>query len=309
MAVSKVILNGQTLMDVTQDTVTEGTLLSGQTATGADGVRLTGSASVPQPSDAAPSMDGTAAAGASSAYARADHVHPTDTSRQAALVSGTNIKTINGESILGSGDLAVGGSVGYKTQAVSIPASAWSNNAATVNASAVTASNDVIVTPAPASMAAWAAAGVYCSAQASGTLTFTCSTVPTEALTANVMVFEGGRPQVPSTYSITVSLTNPVNSGQFHYCEIWQMASDSTTDLANVKLAVITSPTGSCVVECSTAAYGLYIYPWGTSTYADSNNVSCTGGVSLSRQEDNQIFVFTLTGDGTITIDGIDYDD
>ena len=29
--------------------------------------------------------------------------------KQAALVSGTNIKTINGTSLLGSGDLAVGG--------------------------------------------------------------------------------------------------------------------------------------------------------------------------------------------------------
>lgn len=65
------------------------------------------------PASAAPLMDGTAAAGTSTDYARADHVHPTDTSRQAALVSGTNIKTINGESILGSGDLSVGGGGSY----------------------------------------------------------------------------------------------------------------------------------------------------------------------------------------------------
>ena len=38
-------------------------------------------------------------------------------------------------------------------------------------------------------MTAWAAAGVYCSAQGAGTLTFTCSTVPTSALTANVLIF------------------------------------------------------------------------------------------------------------------------
>lgn len=40
---------------------------------------------IPDPSDAAPQMDGTAAAGSSADYSRADHVHPTDTSRQAAL--------------------------------------------------------------------------------------------------------------------------------------------------------------------------------------------------------------------------------
>jgi hypothetical protein len=41
--------------------------------------------------------------------ARIDHVHPADTSRQETLVSGTNIKTINGSSLLGSGDISVGG--------------------------------------------------------------------------------------------------------------------------------------------------------------------------------------------------------
>lgn len=105
MAISKVILNDETLMDVTQDSVTASTLLSGETATGADGVRLTGTATVPEPSSTTPAMDGTAAVGTATTYARADHVHPTDTSRQATLVSGTNIKTINGTSILGSGDI------------------------------------------------------------------------------------------------------------------------------------------------------------------------------------------------------------
>jgi Chaperone of endosialidase len=40
--------------------------------------------SVPAPSATAPAMDGTANAGASAAFSRGDHVHPTDTSRYAA---------------------------------------------------------------------------------------------------------------------------------------------------------------------------------------------------------------------------------
>lgn len=60
-------------------------------------------------SSATPLMDGTASVGISDHFSREDHVHPTDTSRQATLVSGTNIKTINGTSILGSGDLTVSG--------------------------------------------------------------------------------------------------------------------------------------------------------------------------------------------------------
>lgn len=61
---------------------------------------------VPSASTTTPLMDGTAAVGTATTYARADHVHPTDTSRQASLVSGTNIKTVNGTSLLGSGNIS-----------------------------------------------------------------------------------------------------------------------------------------------------------------------------------------------------------
>ena len=57
-------------------------------------------ADIPAPSTTTPSMDGSGSAGSGTTYARADHVHPTDTSRQETLVSGTNIKTINNGSIL-----------------------------------------------------------------------------------------------------------------------------------------------------------------------------------------------------------------
>ena len=59
------------------------------------------------PATATPLMDGTAAVGTATKYAREDHVHPTDTSKQDTLVSGTNIKTINSNSILGSGDITI----------------------------------------------------------------------------------------------------------------------------------------------------------------------------------------------------------
>ena len=59
------------------------------------------------PGTATPLMDGTATVGSATAYAREDHIHPTDTSRQETLVSGTNIKTINGYSILGSGNISI----------------------------------------------------------------------------------------------------------------------------------------------------------------------------------------------------------
>lgn len=61
----------------------------------------------PTASTTAPLMDGTASYGSGTSYARSNHVHPTDTSRQATLVSGTNIKTVGGTSLLGSGDIPI----------------------------------------------------------------------------------------------------------------------------------------------------------------------------------------------------------
>lgn len=59
---------------------------------------------VPSPSSAAPAMDGTAAAGSSTDYARADHVHPSDTAKQDALTS-SQLAAVN--SGITANDLAV----------------------------------------------------------------------------------------------------------------------------------------------------------------------------------------------------------
>ena len=61
----------------------------------------------PAPAISNPLMDGLAAIGTSQNYAREDHVHPSDTDKQDVLVSGTNIKTINSNDLLGSGDITV----------------------------------------------------------------------------------------------------------------------------------------------------------------------------------------------------------
>lgn len=62
------------------------------------------SADIPY-SSSTPFMDGVGSVGSANTVARGDHRHPSDTSRQEKLVSGTNIKTINGQSVLGSGDI------------------------------------------------------------------------------------------------------------------------------------------------------------------------------------------------------------
>lgn len=74
--------------------------------------------------------------------------------------------------------------------AVTLPATGWSDGVQTVTVSGVTTTNSVIVQAAPTSRTAWLDAGVYCSAQGAGTLTFTCEDVPESALTANVLIVE-----------------------------------------------------------------------------------------------------------------------
>ena len=64
----------------------------------------------------------------------------------------------------------------------------WSSNTQTVTVTGVTASNSVIVSPDPASYAAYTAAGIHCSSQGANSLTFTCTTVPTSAITVNVLI-------------------------------------------------------------------------------------------------------------------------
>ncbi len=61
------------------------------------------------PSDDLPLPDGTANPGEGTAYSRFDHVHPHDAGKQDTLVSGANIKTINGQNLLGSGDITIEG--------------------------------------------------------------------------------------------------------------------------------------------------------------------------------------------------------
>lgn len=69
-----------------------------------------------------------------------------------------------------------------------LPVAGWSGKTQTVSVAGVTANAIVQATYAPACRAAWIDADVYCSAQGAGTLTFTCDTVPTAALTASVVI-------------------------------------------------------------------------------------------------------------------------
>ena len=76
---------------------------------------------------------------------------------------------------------------GFKSTTVSLGTSGWSSNSKTVNVTGISSSSDVIVSPAPASYDDYTSAGIYCSAQGSDTLTFTCTTTPSNAITVNIL--------------------------------------------------------------------------------------------------------------------------
>ena len=73
---------------------------------------------------------------------------------------------------------------------VTLRASGWDANAKTqtVSVAGVTATANCIITAAPDSYMAYSEAGVRCTAQGAGTLTFACETVPTEDVAANVLL-------------------------------------------------------------------------------------------------------------------------
>ena len=85
----------------------------------------------------------------------------------------------------------IGAQEQHVTRAVALSAAGWSNKSQTVPVSGVTASNTVLLAPAPASQSAYGKAKIVCTAQGSGTLTFTCETVPTAAVNVNVVILEG----------------------------------------------------------------------------------------------------------------------
>lgn len=106
------------------------------------------------------------------------------------LPSGEKIATVNIDGT--STDLYApqGGGVSVTATTCTLAANGWSNNSQTVNVSGVTASNIVLVTYAPSSKDDYVAADVTCTAQGSGTLTFTCSETPSATITVNVMIID-----------------------------------------------------------------------------------------------------------------------
>lgn len=75
---------------------------------------------------------------------------------------------------------------------VTLSASRWSNGAQTVAVNGISTNNTLIVASDPANYEAYVDSGVYCAAQAAGTVTFQCKAVPSDDLKANIMILDQG---------------------------------------------------------------------------------------------------------------------
>lgn len=107
--------------------------------------------SLPEPSDTAPAMDGTAEAGTLATYARGDHRHPADTSRQAKITASGLLKG-NGDGGVSSAVKGTDYAGASETVTATLLAASWTGDAApysyTLTVSGVTATSNQEVLPA-----------------------------------------------------------------------------------------------------------------------------------------------------------------
>lgn len=114
------------------------------------------------------------------------------------------------------GELTINGSqvlTAAAMKTIVLFSSEWTNNEQTVSVEGVTADNNILVSTS-GDPTAYAEAGIYCSAQADGSLTFKCTTTPTEDVLVSVYI--GG--SISGENEITVDegmsdvSTNPVQN-------------------------------------------------------------------------------------------------
>lgn len=126
-----------------------------------------------------------------------ENIYPRTPTKAIINTDGSNLSAVNGI-VKGDGNGnfttititpdTIGAASKPVTKTLSLPASSWSNNTITRAITGITTSSDIIIAAAPANHMAYARAGVRCSAQGSGSLTFVCENTPTKDLTVNVLI-------------------------------------------------------------------------------------------------------------------------
>ena len=152
------------------------------------GVVATGGASNYKP-DGSSYTTGVASTTVESETVNVNDMYLYDGTNWTLLKTGSTVTSVNGQ----TGDVVLTPSdIGATSMSVptapTLAVADWSSNTQSVTVNGVTASNTVIVSPAPASAVEYAACGILCTTQGTNSLTFTCVSVPANALTVNVVI-------------------------------------------------------------------------------------------------------------------------
>ena len=117
------------------------------------------------------------------------------TDYQAPLGAGDITSAMLGSGIVSKAKLGsdvtaatLGGAVPSVAKMATLTVAGWSSNKQTVTVSGITASQHLVIAPAPASYVAYGESMVRCITQAANSLTFRCEDVPTAALTVNILI-------------------------------------------------------------------------------------------------------------------------
>lgn len=306
MAVAKVILNGNTLIDVTDKTVASSNLVSPNTALGADGTTVTGALVAKSASDVTVSGDTTTIpAGVYSSQVQktvssGSAITPATTITVAPTISVSSSGLITAN-VSGSQSITPTVSAGYVSSGTAGTVSVSGSNTSQLTTQAAQT-----ITPTTTNQTI--ASGKYLTG--TQTVLGDANLLP-ENIKKDVVIFgitgtyEG---DVPSGYTVTVSLTNPVNASEFKECAIVEQITSANMDTGSF-LGSVPSASGNETVTVSASIYGINVAPSGTSISVPTSGISCTGGVTYAGSDYMGGYKFAVTGNGTVTFDGIDYDD
>ena len=100
---------------------------------------------------------------------------------------------VNLQTVLGNMNSSIQSFVGKRITSdynvtVTLSVGGWSNSTQTISNSNIGQYDDVIVSPISDSIDDYVAAGIRCTNQAAGSLTFTCTTTPSSAIYVNILV-------------------------------------------------------------------------------------------------------------------------
>lgn len=114
-------------------------------------------------------------------------------------------------------------------------------------------------------------------------------------------------------YNVQISLTNPEHPEHFGKVSIFELIEDNYNTGKGKKIGEITSPTGNITVLINSKLFGIVIELRADGGVADaytwSRFITCSGGILLSENNTPTMsnVLCQVTGDGTITLNKIDY--